>query len=570
MLMMRLKSPSALGIMGVLSRGPVAESVKPEGPQLRHSVSEITPNPFAVPDVEGRVRLFRESFLNCSGFCFAAIVGVVMVPVMLAGLGEQFYGLWVVAIAVSAWGSAIFDFGLSWSVIREVAAAVPDGGVNDVERFVSAARSLYFVLAVMGALVIALLDLEMSRTFGLSPERMRVARLVFVIVAAGFIPSQMLTYEMTILQGLRRFDLANLLSISSVLFTALGTIAAIAFRLGIIGVTGIQALSAVVFAFAGYLTVSHVKPGFRQRLGRFEWTTIRSRIRFSLGSQLIATLNTIFWDAAPLLVAPILRPGAVAQYHVGRKFPQTVARLAASAGLVVLPAASGHDRDPDVSHARDVLEAGTRSLVVSFLPICILLWILAPDILTLWIGAAGPQTARVLRLVTITALLEAICTGPFNVLWGRGEVGVLVRVMGFQTAGNLALTVALLGRFGIVGAAWALLIPLAFATLAVVLEASRRFGTTVFKLTQWVTSGLSFPVIVCAASTLPFRCADSVTWFGLIFTTFAGGLAYVISFYFRGAREEEKMFMREALQAMLTSASRSCQTIRSLGRRTRL
>jgi O-antigen/teichoic acid export membrane protein len=552
--------------MRALSTQPRGESARPEGPPLGLSPDGIKPDPHAFPNVEGHVRLFRESLVNGSGFFFTAIVGIVLIPVMLAGLGKQFYGLLVVAIAVSLWGAAIFDFGLSWSVIREVAAA-GSAGPSETERFVSAARTCYFALAVIGALVIALLGLPMSHTLGLSQEGKRIAPLVFVIVALGFIPGQMLTFELTVLGGLRRFDLSNFLSISFALLTALGTIAAIAFRLGILGVTGVQALSAAVSAFAGYLTVSHVKPGFRQRLGRFEWATIRSRLSFSLGSQLLSTLNVVFWDGAPLLIASILGPGAVAQYHVGRKFPQTVARLAARAGLVVLPAASEHDWDADSFHARNVLEVGTRWLVVISLPVCIVLWVLAPNVLSIWVGAAEPRTVSVLRLVTATALLEAIGTGPFNVLWGRGAVGLLITVMGFLTVGNLALTVALLGRIGIVGAAWALLIPLAFATAAVISEASRKTGITVLELTQWVTSGLGFPAVACAATTLLVRCFVSVGWFGLISTALAGGLAYEISLYLHGACGEEKTFVWETIQALLMLAPRSCKALRSVGRR---
>jgi O-antigen/teichoic acid export membrane protein len=69
----------------------------------------------------------------------------------------------------------------------------------------------------------------------------------------------------------------------------------------------------------------------------------------------------------------------------------------------------------------------TRCLVIISLPVCIVLWLLAPDVLTIWVGAAEPRTVSVLRLVTVTALLEAIGTAPFNVLWGRGAVGLLIR-----------------------------------------------------------------------------------------------------------------------------------------------
>jgi O-antigen/teichoic acid export membrane protein len=126
--------------------------------------------------------------------------------------------------------------------------------------------------------------------------------------------------------------------------------------------------------------------------------------------------------------------------------------------------------------------------------------------------------------------------------------------MSFLTVGNLALTVALLGRIGIVGAAWALLIPVAFATAVVILEASRKSSTTVLKLTQLMTRGLGFPAVACVATTLLVRYVVSVGWLSIMSAAVAGGLAYVVSLYLRGAHEEEETFVWETIQALLMLA----------------
>ena len=72
-------------------------------------------------DANERVRLMRDGLVNNSGAVVSVVVGIVLVPIMLHGLGTESYSLWIAALAVLGMPAGL-DFGLGATVIREVAA----------------------------------------------------------------------------------------------------------------------------------------------------------------------------------------------------------------------------------------------------------------------------------------------------------------------------------------------------------------------------------------------------------------------------------------------------------------
>ena len=87
-------------------------------------------------DTKERLRLMRDGVVNYSGFVTSGLAGIILVPVMLRYLGTESYGLWLAAMAV--WGMlGSFDFGLYWSVSREIASALGTTFSEDAIGFVT-------------------------------------------------------------------------------------------------------------------------------------------------------------------------------------------------------------------------------------------------------------------------------------------------------------------------------------------------------------------------------------------------------------------------------------------------
>jgi O-antigen/teichoic acid export membrane protein len=527
---------------------PLQEPPGRDAPVLRAALTTQEAN-------ASSARLLVDGLINSSAYLVTLPLGLIMVPIMLKGLGPQCYGVWVLALTITGWSIAIFDAGLSWSAVREVAASACSSRRDEAARFVAMSRRLYIRLAMAGGLFIAVVGVSMSGMLRLSAADLVVAREGFVVVALSFIPSQLAAYESFLLQGLRRFDLANLLSVSAAVITALGIVGALALGFGLLAVLSVQAMVSVASAVVAYLVVTRIEPQFRRSSARPEWNLIRSRMGFSLGSQLITALNAITWEGAPLFIGPALGSAAVAQFHVGRKLPQMLTRLVWSGGSVVIPAAAGENQFASRSN---VLETSTRWLFAVALPACVILEILAPNILAVWIGRVRPDTVLIFRLVTAAALLQALCTPPFNVLWGRGAVRVLLGLMIPITACNVGLMVWLLGPVGVAGAGWALFLPtLLLATLSLYL-ASESCGTNLVEIARSVSAGLGFPIAACAAAALVASIwIEPVHWLSLGAVCLASAITYGVLLYAFGLGLDERNLVCSTLARLFSRNSRA-------------
>src|SRR5690348_10098786 len=145
-----------------------------------------------VVDLGERVRLMRDTLINNSNLLISAPVGIILVPILLAGLGVEDYGLWMAALAL---GSLVnIDFGILASVTRAVAGE--GGSVSAVEMplFVGAAWNTYVVLGFAVATLIGTLGLALTHGLHLSPEALRIAPLIFVLAGLYFWGNQLLGF----------------------------------------------------------------------------------------------------------------------------------------------------------------------------------------------------------------------------------------------------------------------------------------------------------------------------------------------------------------------------------------
>lgn len=494
-----------------------------------------------------RVRLMRDGVFNNSSLFISGLIGIVLVPIMLKGLGAESYGLWIAALSVVG-VAGLFDFGLGLSVTREVAASLGNETRNETTAFVKAAGTAYLVVGVTGAVLIAALGIPLSGALRLSATTGKVAPTVFTLAGVAFLADRLLAFTMSVLRGLRRFDAANLLTSLAALFRAFGIVALIKLGTGLLTVMTWQVVAAVAAALAGQAVVGRLNADFRFNVGRLDWKLVRSHLPFGLASQLTSMMEVMIWDMVPVVVGLVLGPRWIAPFYIAQKFPTAVAPIIWSAAEALFPAVSQHRKDKGTAPTREILEVGTRWIVVLALPLCLGLWTLAPKLLEAWIGNVQPGSALILRLITLAVFMEGIAAGPIQVLWGRGQMRTLLIVPSCVLVTSLGLTLVLLPRLGIVGAAWGLLLPTFAATVAYFNIASRTCGVRVLDLLKSAFDGLLFPALALLALVISIKSLSGPGWTGVVAATLGGGLGYLVGFLLGGAREEELMLVRELIE----------------------
>jgi O-antigen/teichoic acid export membrane protein len=486
--------------------------------------------------------------INIVGRLIIVAVGFFLIPIMLARLGSRMYGLWLITETIATGVSSVTDFGIRLTVMREVGAC--KGEIDDwTARFVSAAANLNLRLAFLGGLFIAILGTPIASLLAVTRSDSTVLARVFIFVAIGFVADQLTFFQLSVLQGLRRFDLFNLYAISTALINAVAVVATLVLKGGLSAVIQVQMSMSIVGAIAVYFVTRHVAPRLPQGIQRQDWTTLRSRARFSLLTNLTILANVGLWQGPPLLIGLVLGPISLVPYYIGCKFPLTFNMLTWDLAVVMIPAVSHRERGGSVAHAAETLEIGTRWVVVATVPFYVILWIVGPHLLDAWLGRVPPGSVPILRFMTIATAAGALDSCAFSVMVGRGEVRTVLAVVCGELAIVAGLLACLLGSMGALSAAFALAVFTPVAALVILRVAAAECGSTLPKIARQVSHGLWMPILASACATsLAMHLSSSMRWLGVILAVSAGLIVYVGVFLFASLRENERVLIRDWIQ----------------------
>lgn len=484
-----------------------------------------------------RARLVYHGLINSSGLVISGLVGVLLVPVMLGGLGAEQYGLLVAALALAGAVRAV-DFGIGYAVVREVAR----GGLEreGSAAFLSAAAGGYVALGFAGAFIVGATGLALSGNKGLQISGAPPCHVVFALVGLTLVADQALAFVLSVLSGLERFPLVNALLLAAAVARAAGILVILHSHRGLVEVIACQGIAVAGTAVVGLRLLSAPKRHVRLCIPRLDWRSVRPHLEFGMASLLVGMFGKVIWEAGPVLVGLTLGPAAVVPYYVGQKFPVALSTVTWRATEVLFPAAGRADKAGDRPYLRELLQFGTRWIVVLAVPSCLVLFILAPEVLRVWLGQVPAGAVTVMRLLIGAVFADAIGASALTILWGSGKTRSVVFVLA-----GIALTAVGLGgyfsvRLGVPGIALGVFSAVLLGSVVLVVLASRACGASAFTLSRMIAKTAWAPTLACGLTTFSAAsifCRER--WYDVVAAGAIGGATYLLGLHLQGLRENE-------------------------------
>ncbi len=221
-----------------------------------------------------------------------------------------------------------------------------------------------------------------------------------------------------------------------------------------------QSLAAtVVVGIMGYLhrdklTIGRPSKRWMKELAQYGRFSMGS----SLGSILLQRLDV-------LMLGYFLGPASVALYNIGTKLTNYLEIPMRSVTLVIFPQLSQNFNEKGAAAMARLWERSVSQLIALVLPPCILLWVLARPAITLIAGAEYADSAPILQIFLLTALIKP---------WGRmagisleaiGRPKLNFRLVWASLGLNLGWNLLFIPMAGVVGAAWATVISMVITTI---------------------------------------------------------------------------------------------------------
>jgi O-antigen/teichoic acid export membrane protein len=402
-------------------------------------------------------RVARNSVLYFSSLGIPAVAALLLVPVTVRALGPSRFGLLALGWTVAE-TTGMFDFGLGKATVRFVADATGKGSERLREIIHASVYTQTTMGAIAGLLLFLFAPLLVHRVFTLAPGSAAEAIAMFRVLALHLPVLLCIAALRAALEGAQRFDISTPLRIpSSLASVAVPAIAApMGASLGTIMwlLLAVRVLLVLITAYA-----------VRRVLLRDRWSvpsgfgTLREMLGYSGWVAVSAAVGPVLANFDRFTVGSVVGTIGLGYYSGAAEGANRFLLIPVTAFSAMLPALAAADATDGRARSLAVTHAARRQLSALFFPLCLALFVFGPVLLGLWLGPAFAQAAGLaFRILSAGIFLTGLAVLPLALLYGAGRPDLPAKINVFQVAVQIPLTMILVRRWGITGAALAVAI----------------------------------------------------------------------------------------------------------------
>ncbi len=313
---------------------------------------------------------------------------------------------------------------------------------------------------------------------GPPPQTLAGARLAFLLVglqvACGFV--MRLPYG--ILEAHGEFGLRNLVLTGELILRFALTVLLLRWRPEL-PMLALVLIASMLAEFALCLLVIRARhPGLSFSLASFERSAVRPILGFGIFALLLNVGSLLAFRLDGMLITAYLPPESATDFDVGNKFFEPLMQFLIGIGAVLMPAATRLKTTGDTSELRSLFLKWSKFSFAIVLLVGTYLLVLGPAFLGWWISDEySARSGDVLRVLTASFLFYLPIRGvALPVLLGLGKPRAPALALLAMGLLNIAISLALIQPYGILGVAIGTAIPNVLFALYVLHLACRELA----------------------------------------------------------------------------------------------
>ncbi len=437
-----------------------------------------------------RKKLISGSIFRTLYFFIQIAVVFVMTPIVIHGLGDDQYGLWI--LILSLFGiCALLDFGLSSGLARFISRAI---GRKDEDEILAHFNTGFFLYCMLGAATFVLSLIGAFACYLLIQQQALAKLVTIVVIVLGLRLS--LRFPALAFRGVLsahlRYDLYSIAAIVGLLLANAGIYWLITHGKGIRGIAVVMLGASVAESL---LMVIFAKVAFRNlriSLDRYDAFSKSELLGYGWKTVLCQVGNVLIFRADPLIISACLGPHVNTFYSVGARLNEYFKQLVSSLIGNMSPVFSQREGEGDFNAIREIFLNITK--VSTFVAVFIggSLFFYGDAFIQRWLGPRFGEAYEVAVVLCFGYTLALMQDPSSSLLYGLSKHHYSAALANTQGLLNVGLSIPLAGYLGMQGVAW---------------------GTTI-GLT--VNILLIQPFIVCRIVRLPApRYYGSIAWIAL-------------------------------------------------------
>ncbi len=406
----------------------------------------------SAPSGEKR-RLVSNTLANGLSQTAAMFASLAFLPLLIHSFGLKEFGLYMLASSVTAY-TALLDLGAGSALTKMVAEHDATGDREALAGSASSTLSFYTVIGVVVALIMVIVGALVQRVFQVDAEGALLLRDLLWVGAVFQLWYWPASTGRHVLAGLQRFDVLAatgvLATVSSIAVTAWVLVSGA-------GPIVLVALNGAVTALASILNIVSAR-----RLLGMPILSYRaaSRLRlaaifsFSWPVFVVQLSDALFYQQTDRVVLGIFAGAtAVGLYEAAAKFNALLAYASGLSVSAVLPLASSLGAQERHASLKVLLLRGTKYVAALIAPVTLVIVVLARPLIAAWLGPRFDGQGIVAQVLVFPHVL--VCLGIMGdaIVISKGRLAGRIPYIVGQAILNLVLSIALVGRYGILGVA---------------------------------------------------------------------------------------------------------------------
>jgi O-antigen/teichoic acid export membrane protein len=401
-------------------------------------------------------------------------IGIFLMPFTMHHLGASQYGLWMLAASMTAY-LQLLDLGYGNGLVRQLTHADARGDKDAMNAALSTFLVVYGVIAGIAMTAILLLaTFALPRFPSLSPEDVRVARAILMILGIRVAIAFPMSVFGAVTTARQRFTLTGSIAIVVALVQGAATYLVLRAGYGLITLvattTGLAVASYIAYVMAAYAAF----PGMRLSISRFKLQEVRGVTSFSMYVFLISLAIQFGYNIDNLIIAAFAGTSAVAIYAVAFRLADYQRQLCNQFNGLLFPVVVRFSATEETTALRAILVDGTRIALGLIVGVTICLVTFADRLVALWMGPGFAGSLPSLYLLAGAGVV-LVAAGPLgNLLLARGREPVVAFSCLGEAIMNATLSIWLVRKYGIVGAAAGTLISVTISNVFIQMPAACR------------------------------------------------------------------------------------------------
>jgi O-antigen/teichoic acid export membrane protein len=363
----------------------------------------------------------KNSIYNVMGFVVIFPILILLTPYMLKVLGNAEFGIWAIAGVVTSYAQ-LSDMGMTTAIVKFVAE---HWAKRDVERISKVASTAFFSFAVVGGAVVAAILLS-SKFIVINllkvPAEMQSEGLfvVFGVVIIFYFNLLFSVYN-SVLIGLQRMDVTNIIMTSSKVLRALGMWFFLAAGFGLKGLIWNGAIFSALTIGANAFYAKRLTRGLKVNPFLFSFAELRRVVKYSVNI-FFATLMGLGQDPLnKIILASFTSLSFVSFYEIGNRVKDILRQLFQVGLMPLLPASSELRSVSNKYELERIYLSTSRILYMFAIPAFLLVIVLAEPLVQVWLGDGYTFAARAIQFLLLGNLFSLLITPQYIILNGIGK-----------------------------------------------------------------------------------------------------------------------------------------------------